>query len=366
MRLGEFVTLRRGHDLPERLRRVGRIPVIGSGGRVGFHDEAIARGPGITLGRATNLGAPTLVREDFWPLNTTLYITDFHGNDVRFAYYLFRSLDLTGFDSGSVQPMLNRNYIRNIGVTIPEVLEQRAIADVLGALDDKIATNERIKMTGRCLAFAQYEQALAQSDSLIDLGSICISISRGITPKYTDSQSAMIVLNQKCIRDGWISLRPARRTFAVRVRETQCPRRHDVLVNSTGMGTLGRVARWTRGLDVTVDSHVTVVRFDPDAVDPVCAGYGMLVSEPDIEMLGEGSTGQTELSRARLAQLRIPVPDKGQQTRVRQVLESLDDLADRLDDQSNRLGELRDTLLPKLISGEIRVREAERVVEEVT
>jgi type I restriction enzyme, S subunit len=146
--LGDLISLQRGHDLPERLRHPGLVPVIGSGGHTGWHDETIVCGPGITIGRAANLGVPNLIQDDFWPLNTTLYVTDFHGNDVHFIYYLFKFLDLTGFDSGSVQPMLNRNYVRKFPVVVPDPAKQQAIAGTLGALDDKIALNERI--SGRC------------------------------------------------------------------------------------------------------------------------------------------------------------------------------------------------------------------------
>uniref|UniRef100_UPI0024A8C775 restriction endonuclease subunit S n=1 Tax=Saccharomonospora viridis TaxID=1852 RepID=UPI0024A8C775 len=142
--LGDFIAFRRGHDLPQRERRDGGVPVVGSGGITGYHDTAVVKGPGITVGRAANLGVPVLIKEDFWPLNTTLYVTDFKGNDIRFTYYMLRMLDLSGFNSGSVQPMLNRNYIKNFPIRAPLPAEQQAIAAVLGALDDKIAVNERI------------------------------------------------------------------------------------------------------------------------------------------------------------------------------------------------------------------------------
>src|SRR5690606_12218776 len=156
--LGEFIALQRGHDLPQRERRPGSVPVVGSGGITGWHDAAIAPGPGITIGRAANLGVPTFVERDFWPLNTTLHVTDFRGNDIRFTYYLLQTLDLTGFNSGSVQPMLNRNYIKNVPLRVPALSEQRAIASVLGALDDKIALNDRIATTARALGEALYDE----------------------------------------------------------------------------------------------------------------------------------------------------------------------------------------------------------------
>src|SRR6266480_7589934 len=90
--LGEFVTLQRGHDLPEPLRREGNIPVMGSFGITGYHDTFKAKGPGVTIGRSgASIGAVNYSPIDFWPLNTALYVINFHGNNERFAYYFLKS-----------------------------------------------------------------------------------------------------------------------------------------------------------------------------------------------------------------------------------------------------------------------------------
>ncbi|MBS0022762.1 restriction endonuclease subunit S [Microbacterium paraoxydans] len=130
-------------DLPAKKRRPGRFKVLSSGEAHGWHDEGPVKGPGFVVGRATNLGRPTWSEEDYWPLNTTLYAKNFHGNDPKFAYFWFLGTDLSAFNSGSVQPMLNRNYIANVPIDVPPVPEQQAIAATLGALDDKIESNGR-------------------------------------------------------------------------------------------------------------------------------------------------------------------------------------------------------------------------------
>jgi len=93
------------------------------------------------------MGKATYVPGDFWPLNTALFVEDFLGNDPCFVYALLSLIDFSRYNSGAAQPMLNRNYIRNIPVPIPDLPEQQAISEVLGALDDKIAVNERIANT---------------------------------------------------------------------------------------------------------------------------------------------------------------------------------------------------------------------------
>src|ERR1035441_8085966 len=133
--LGEFVALQRGHDLTEPQRRIGNVPVMGSAGQNGFHDTALAKGPGIVIGRSgASFGQVHFSPVDFWPHNSSLYVTDFKGNDPRFVFYLLKALDFDRYNSGSAQPSLNRNFIYPIPVRVPPITEQKAIAAVLGSL----------------------------------------------------------------------------------------------------------------------------------------------------------------------------------------------------------------------------------------
>ncbi len=156
--LGKFVTLQRGHDLPEERRRPGNVPILGSFGITGGHDEAKAKGPGVTVGRSgASFGTVTYSKIDFWPLNTALYVVDFHGNDERFAYYFLKCFDFRGYNSGSAQPSLNCNFIHPVLVDIPPVSEQHAIAQILGTLDDKIELNRRMSGTLEAMARALFK-----------------------------------------------------------------------------------------------------------------------------------------------------------------------------------------------------------------
>jgi len=153
MSLGDFVGLQRGHDLTEGERRPGHVPVMGSAGMNGCHDTAKAKGPGVVVGRSgASFGQVHFCPVDYWPHNTALYVTDFRGNDTRFAYYFLKSLDFSRYNSGSAQPSLNRNFIAPIQICVPEPKEQKAIASVVGSLDDKIELNRRMNETLEALA----------------------------------------------------------------------------------------------------------------------------------------------------------------------------------------------------------------------
>ena len=159
------------------------------------------------------------------------------------------------------------------------------------------------------------------------LSDICSYIGRGSAPAYVD-EGGVLVLNQKCVRDQQIRFEEARRTDVKRKRVTaeRMLQPFDILVNSTGVGTLGRVAQLSSLPEpATIDSHVTVLRPDPYAVIPRYLGFADRRYESEIEALGEGSTGQTELARSRLAAFLVPVPPRAEQRAIAHILGTLDD-----------------------------------------
>ena len=152
-------------------------------------------------------------------------------------------------------------------------------------------------------------------------------LSRGITPSYTENEG-VIVLNQRCIRDNKIDWSNIRLTDPQKkkISSDKYLKQYDVLVNSTGVGTLGRSAQVKKLFsDTTVDSHVTILRPN-DLVDPMFFGYAVNMVEKNIESLAEGSTGQTELSRVRLGEeIFINLPPKDIQKKIAKILSYLDE-----------------------------------------
>ncbi len=160
MPLGEFVTLKRGYDLPSSLRVDGPVPVVSSSGVTGCHDVAKVKAPGVVTGRYGTLGEVFFVDEDFWPLNTALYVQDFQGNDPRFSAYFLESV-LTNTDSNKAAvPGVNRNDLHALTVRATRDLgEQRAIASVLSAYDNLIENNRRrirLLEQGACLVYEEW------------------------------------------------------------------------------------------------------------------------------------------------------------------------------------------------------------------
>jgi len=140
-RLGDFLTFQRGFDITKRQQVPGPYAVISSSGVKSTHNTFKVRGPGVVIGRKGSLGTVFFSRENFWPHDTTLWVKDFHGNDVKFAFYFLKTLHLEKYDVGAANPTLNRNHVHLLPITVPPLNIQRKIAMVLSAYDDFIENN---------------------------------------------------------------------------------------------------------------------------------------------------------------------------------------------------------------------------------
>ncbi len=134
-KFGEVAKLQRGHDLPTDQRKTGDVAVCGANGICGSHSKAMYNGPGVITGRSGTIGEIYFVEKAYWPLNTTLFVKEFYGNNPKFVYHLLKSLNCKRFSAGSAVPTLNRNDIHSIEVYVPEPTEQTEIADKFDTLE---------------------------------------------------------------------------------------------------------------------------------------------------------------------------------------------------------------------------------------
>lgn len=194
---------------------------------------------------------------------------------------------------------------------------------------------------------------LPESWHITTIDALSSLVTRGIAPKYDDS-SNQIVLNQKCIRDHTIDVSLARRHLQKRINEKWISK-GDLLINSTGTGTLGRVAQvWFDTNNMTVDSHVTIVRPKAPILQSYIGFWGFS-HESEIEAQHTGSTGQTELPRDRVKALELLLPDEDTLIKFNGLVIPMTDIVVSNQKENARLSQLRDTLLPKLMSGEFDV-----------
>ncbi len=145
VRLGKIVTLQRGKDLPVQSRHAEDIPIVGSNGIVGWHNEPVENVPipGVVTGRSGSIGFLTYIDQPYWPLNTALYVRDFHGNNPLFVYYWLHLFPFEKYSQGVSVPTLNRNLVHPVTFRLPPLPEQAEIAEILQAFDKKIIALEQ-------------------------------------------------------------------------------------------------------------------------------------------------------------------------------------------------------------------------------
>ena len=142
--LGEITDLKRGFDLPKSQRLQGDVPVYSSSGITGSNSTAAVEGPCVITGRYGTIGEVFFSGGPCWPLNTALYSTEFNGNNPRFVYYLLQTIPWQGYTTASAVPGVNRNHVNLCPVKIPDRATQDAIVEVLDSIVDKIALNNRL------------------------------------------------------------------------------------------------------------------------------------------------------------------------------------------------------------------------------
>ena len=287
-------------------------------------------------------------------------------HDADFIYYLMKSL-WTFFKNYEGQSttlsILNKTQFSRIKIKVPQLKIQKEIAGILSYLDDKIELNNKINdnleqqaqaiFKSWFVDFEPFEGVAPKEWRNATLEEITELVCRGITPKYSNA-SDQIVINQKCIRDHRIDLSLARFHIPKAINEKWL-QFGDLLINSTGTGTLGRTAQvWFNPKNLTVDSHVTIVRLAKENLIFYIGLWG-ISHEKEIESLHTGSTGQTELPRERVKAIELLLPDNETLDRFNAIIAPMAATIVSNQKENQSLAELRDALLPKLMSGEIDV-----------
>ena len=296
------------------------------------------------------------------------------GLNNTFLYYAFRQIGQSNgfapFLTGATIKHLPREQLAKIPVSFPALKEQKTIAAILNTYDDLIAINQRrialLEDTARRLyrewfvhlrfpghASVPVQDGVPQGWHKTPITEQTSFFNRGIAPKY-DETAKGLVINQKCIRGGRISLAPARRQ-SKDVKPDRLLIKGDVLINSTGTGTLGRVAQVRTPIQhCTVDTHVTIAR-PSDEYSSTYFGQALLNLEPIFSEMGKGATNQLELSRSDIGAVEIWQPPQQLHIDFHRLVGPMLEQAEQLGIANLSLERARDLLLPKLMSGQIDV-----------
>ena len=366
-RLGDILNFRRGHDLPRSEMKKGKIPVAGSNGIIGFHNESTPISPCITIGRSGNVGTP-YIYEKCWAHNTVLYVDDFKGNFPLYLYYLLKTLPLSSFGGGSAVPTLNRNHIHPMKVLHnPNIEVQKKIASILKSLDDKIEVNRRINDNLEEQSQALFKSWFVDFEPFKDgefeeseIGMIprnwsVLSFKDFVEPSKekapVDSIPEYSVTNNGIIpRDAKFNKKLSKSTSMNKVL------RKDNLV----FGMSREILNWGIMEDEIggVSSAYNIYILKKKLVNPTYLRLYIRARISDFSsLIGTAAREGQGLDKGQLMQKRIYVPTKNTlQDFFKLYLPIISEKQD-LENQVNKLVSLRDTLLPRLMSGELNPSE---------
>ena len=376
VRLGDILNFRRGHDLPHSAMKPGNIPVAGSNGVIGYHDTATPIKPILTIGRSGNVGKPYFY-EEAWAHNTTLYVDDFKGNDPKFLYYLCQTMPFANFGGGSAVPTLNRNHIHPLETKIPvKVEDQRRIASILSSLDRKIELNNKINADLEEMAQAIFKNWFVDFEPFKDgkfvdseLGMIPEGWKVGRLDEIADvvggstpSKAKPEYYTQKGI--AWLTPKDLSNHPAVYSSRGEIDITEEGY-NSTSTklmpkGTVLFTSRAPIGY-ISIAQNDICTNQGFKSLVPKKAGTCFLYCflkyvTPEIENKSTGSTFK-EASGSLMKSLQVIIPEQNVFEEFEAIVSPLFARIESLEKENSRLSTLRDTLLPRLMSGELEVPE---------
>ena len=358
--LGKFVTLKRGFDLPQQKRDSGEVPIFSSSGITGMHSKTMVKAPGVITGRYGTIGQVFFSSKDFWPLNTTLFVEDFHGNDEKFVYYFLKTLNWENFASASAVPGINRNTVHKELVCFPDIKSQKKIAGILSLLDDKIETNQNINDNLELQAQSYFQKLFVdnanpkwKSGTISDLGLVVggSTPSKAKAEYYTNSGIAWITPKDLSVNKSKFITHGGNDITELGLKNSSA--------TIMPKGTVLFSSRAPIGYIAIAAGEVTTNQGFKSIVPKTEIGtafvyfflkYNLLI----IEGMASGSTFK-EVSGNTMRNIPATIPDEETLVQFNSFCTPIFAQQRILEDQNHALATLRDGLLPKLMSGEIDV-----------
>lgn len=325
-KIGDFVRLEYGKGLPEQKRIKGSIPVYGSNGIVGYHNESLIKGKGVIVGRKGTIGHVEWVDRDFWPIDTTYYIPESDKYDLLWLSYLLKSLNLKNLNRATGVPGLNRDDVYNLYISLPEKNTQEKIASILFSIDKAIRKIDLIIEKTEVLKQGLMQDLFSmrnKSWKIQKLGEITNFIDyRGKTPKK--SASGIPLITAKNVRMGFIDPEP--REF-IRSEDygswmtRGIPNIGDVLF--TTEAPLGNVAQLETNEKVAFAQRVIIIQ-PKSGLDSTFLKYLLMSKDFQGRIASLGTGGTVKGIKAKvLKQINIPIPPLGEQNKISSILSSI-------------------------------------------
>ena len=350
MPFGEVATLQRGYDLPVQDRQEGLIKIFAANGPVGTHNVHQVRGPGVVTGRSGSIGKVHYVDEDFWPLNTALWVKDFHGNDPRWVSRILTWMDLEQYTRGVGVPTLNRNLVHEVSIPLPPLDEQKRIAAILDQADALLRLRtralDRLNALGQAIFHEMFGDREYPKRMLKDVG----RVTTGGTPPTAEDRyygSDVPFMTPGDLNSGTAAKRYLSRSGAEVVRTVDAGA---ALVCCIG-ATIGKMdmARAT----VAFNQQVNAVTWGSE-VAPSYGLFALGIVRPEIERQGRGaSTTLPILKKSSFEKIEIVLPPFDKQLSFSAKIDLLEGQTSRTRNEIFTLDALFTSLQHRAFQGEL-------------
>ncbi|MDZ5041104.1 restriction endonuclease subunit S [Clostridium perfringens] len=382
--LGEILVANYGKSLPKTKRIAGNINVYGSGGIVGSHNEYLVKGPGIIIGRKGTVGSINYVKDNYYPIDTVYYIQEGLDYDLKFLFYKLKTIGLDKMNTHSAVPGLNREHMYSKEVLMPKINEQKAIAKILSDLDEKIEVNNKINKNLEEMAQAIFKQwfvdfefpneegkpykssggemveselgMIPKTFSISTLGNEVKTIdNRGKTPPLEKEKTEYPIIDVKVLAGSsriinynnclkFVNEETYKNWF-----RSGHPLEKDILISTVGslaelkmfFGHKGCIAQNVvalRSINISSFYMYEYLKY----IKPKLVSYNIGSVQPSIKI-------------THIMKHNIIIPEKNIVLKYDNLINSIIEKIYNNENENERLEKLRDTLLPKLMSGEIRV-----------
>ena len=384
---GQISELKYGKGLKGYRDLRGEIPVYGTNGYIGQTEKALCKKDGIIVGRKGAYRGIHYSPVPFYVIDTAFYLVPTIENlDIKFAYYQLLTQDINGLDSGSAIPSTSREDFYRLKLSLPPLEEQKSIASILSALDDKIELNLQMNKTLEEMEMALYKHWFVdfgpfQDGEFIDseFGKIPkgwevktledeFKITIGRTPprkekEWFSSENGIKWISIKDMGNcGTYIFNTSEYLTGEAVVKKNVPQVPENTVILSFKLTVGRVA-------ITTENMVTneaIAHFLKKKSTVLSSEYLYSALKTfDYNSLGSTSSIATAVNSKTVKSMKILVPSKSVLDNFQQEIFSFFELIKTNSKEIQTLTQLRDTLLPKLISGEVRVKDVEKTLSEV-
>ncbi len=359
-KIGDILTLEYGKRLNDYKDGNGNYDVFGTNGKIGFANEFLYDKPSVIIGRKGAYREVHLAKQPFFVIDTAFYTkTKIKELNSLFLYYWFKNIDINEMDSGSAIPSTSRDEVYDLDILLPPLPEQRAIASVLSNLDDKIDMLHRQNKTLEAMAETLFRQWFVEEaddewdeDSLLNL----IQLVGGGTPKtsiieYWDGEipwlaGGDIAANHK----SFVNYAEKRITEAgLNKSSAKLLPKYSTVISARG--TVGKYCLLAEPMAFSQSNYGIIPNIDD------CFFFTYLLINHVVEELQSSAYGSVfdTITTATFKENKVLIPTE---TEIIQFEESISPYFRKMfinKVQIRTLEKLRDTLLPKLMSGEVRV-----------